>query len=248
MAMEPEEARTPTEAGQEPESEQLAMSLAADMMAAGVEGLSTSEISVRLSPWIALADVEADVDQFTDQYKYCSENSLSMPCFEDNKTEPLPINLAGIVYPSIRSSAVYQKYDLAQAMLTLLPEQVSEIAESSGLAYSEYSPEDARNFFSRRLRKFLVPRVKTSNAKDTRRAPHQGLRFKVHTYKSGLRVHYMPAYWFNPNQVFGSPTTPVEGWITPGRYRFGAVGRTYSLRFDDGEFDIPPAEEAHLQI
>lgn len=223
--------------------EQQALWLASDMLAARVKGVSLPQ---SLASPVPLGDVEADVDQFVDQNIYCSENGLPVPCLEDNKSEPLPINLTGIVHPFIRSSAIYRNPEVARALLSQLPDQVSALANDSGLAYGEYSPQEARDFFNIRLRQFLEPRITRASSEKTTSMVHQGLKFKVHTYTNGLRVHFMPAYWFSPNQVFGSPTTPVEGWIMPGRYKFGTVGPAYGLQFDDGEYNIPPSQEAHI--
>lgn len=72
------------------------------------------------------------------------------------------------------------------------------------------------------------------------------MQIRVHTQTAGLRVHYTPSYFFTPNQVLGAPTTPVDGWVQPGRYKFGAMGKGFPLKFDPADFDIPPQTEAHL--
>lgn len=240
MAMEPE----PTQSAfAHATPEQHALWLASDMLSARVKGVSAPQ---SLASPVPLGDVEADVDQFVDQNIYCSENGLPVPCFEGNMSEPLPIDLTGIVHPFIRSSAIYRNPEIARVLLSQLSDQVSSLADASGLTYGEYSPEEARDFFNTRLRQFLEPRITRASSENATPVVHQGLKFKVHTYTSGLRVHFTPAYWFSPNQVFGSPTTPVEGWIMPGRYKFGTVGPANGLQFDDGEYNIPPSEEAHI--
>jgi hypothetical protein len=241
MAMEPEPARAAFESHAQPAPEQRALWLASDMLAARFKGVSVNQ---DLASSVPLGDVEADVDQFIDQNIYCSENSLPVPCLGDNRSEPLPIDLTGIVHPFIRSSATYRNPEIARVLLSQLPDQVSSLADASGLTYGEYSPEEARDFFNTRLRQFLEPRITKASSETA--VVHQGLKFKVYTYTSGLRVHFTRAYWFSPNQVFGAPTTPVEGWIMPGRYKFGTIGPAYGLQFDDGEYNIPPSEEAHL--
>jgi hypothetical protein len=67
------------------------------------------------------------------------------------------------------------------------------------------------------------------------------------TSTHGLRVHYSPAYFINPNLVFGSRTSPVNGTIQPGRYIFGVAGPGISgVKFSPAEFDIPDATQADL--
>lgn len=232
----------------ESEPEELAVSLVATMMEAGLGGRSISDVVADLAPQARLADVEADVNQFKDQYEYCSENGIPIPCFEDDKGSiPLPLNLAGVVHP-FASPTVHQPPDVARWLLKLLPEQVKLMAQSSSLEYSEYSPNEVREFFGHRLRQFLIPRLGTSRSESSKTADNYGLRFRVFARTDGLRIYYTPAYWFTPNQVFGAPTSPVEGWIMPGRFRFGAYGGSLSLRWDDGEYSIPPSEEARLEI
>src|SRR5271170_4637194 len=96
MAMEPEQERSAAASYLESESERLALRLATDMIAASVKGLSAPESGDTYTSAVMLADVEADVDRFVEQYKYCSENDLRSPCLENYTSPPLPIDLAGI--------------------------------------------------------------------------------------------------------------------------------------------------------
>lgn len=229
------------------DAESRAATLAAEMMDDSLRGQPISGVATYLAPQVSLSDVATDVDQFADQCNYCSENNISIPCIEDNKSEPLPINLASVVHAFVDPTA-YQDPSVARLLLQHLPQQVSALTESSRITYSHYSPDDARHFFGERLRRFLLPRLGSEPPSVGKPALHQGLLYKVHTDTYGLRIYYTPAYWFSPNQVFGSPTSPVEGWIMPGRYKFGAAGASYRLKFDEGEFNIPPSTEAHLEI
>ena len=76
-----------------------------------------------------------------------------------------------------------------------------------------------------------------------------GLELKVHTARNHGRVHYSRAYFFNPHDVFGTPTTPATGWIQPGIYIFGVQYPGNSMPvFDQAQFEIPPTTEATLMI
>jgi hypothetical protein len=228
-------------------AEERASNLATAMIGTGVNEESATEVASYLEPEIVLSDVATDVDRFTDQYNYCRYNNLHIPCLEDGDSEPLPVNLAGILHSSV-DPTVYQDPDLIVLLLNKLTEQVGGLAELSHLTVGQYAPGDAKGFFGERLRRFLIPRCRSRQPEVRMPGHDKGLRFKVHTQTSGLRVHYTPAYWHDSNQVFGSPTSPVEGWIMPGRYRFGAASKSHRLRFDKGEYLIPPLEEAYLQI
>jgi hypothetical protein len=66
-----------------------------------------------------------------------------------------------------------------------------------------------------------------------------GLQVHVSCQTPGLRLHISPAYfisWVN----FGSPTTPVAGYVLPGRYIFAGDGPMLPKRKRDlGVFCIP---------
>ncbi len=74
-------------------------------------------------------------------------------------------------------------------------------------------------------------------------SPGSGLSFEVHTRLSGKTVYYSPAYFLNPNLVFGHPSTPVRGSLPPGRYVFG-IDRTFA----PDEYDIPPSTSATVDM
>ena len=67
-----------------------------------------------------------------------------------------------------------------------------------------------------------------------------GLQIQVSCRTPGLRLHVSPAY-FVTWVFFGSPTTPVTGWVLPGRYIFAGDGPMLpNLTVDNATFCIPP--------
>jgi hypothetical protein len=74
------------------------------------------------------------------------------------------------------------------------------------------------------------------------------LEVEIHTEESGLRIHYTPSYFIDWSNVFGAPTTPLSGWILPGRYKFGAMRANGELLTDNSNFDVPPTTTAHLVL
>lgn len=66
------------------------------------------------------------------------------------------------------------------------------------------------------------------------------LQIQVSCRIPGLRLHVSPAY-FITWVFFGYPTTPVKGWVLPGRYIFAGDGPMLSnLTVDNATFCIPP--------
>lgn len=73
-----------------------------------------------------------------------------------------------------------------------------------------------------------------------------GLQVQVSCRTPGLRIHVSPAY-FVTWVYFGSPTTPVAGWLQPGRYIFAGDGPMLpNLTLDNGIFSIPPSYHPSL--
>lgn len=76
--------------------------------------------------------------------------------------------------------------------------------------------------------------------------PGGGLQVQVSCLTPGLRIHVSDAY-FVSWVFFGSPTTPVSGYVLPGRYIFSGDGPMLPRRKRDrGVFPIPPAYHVAL--
>ena len=69
------------------------------------------------------------------------------------------------------------------------------------------------------------------------------LPFEVNTKTVDIDVEQAPA-WFLSWNLFGGPTTPTEGWILPGLYRFRGRDDAGRYRFDAAKFRIPPLQSA----
>ena len=67
-----------------------------------------------------------------------------------------------------------------------------------------------------------------------------GLQVQVSCLTHGLRIHIAPAFFISW-VFFGSPTTPVSGYVLPGRYVFAGDGPMLpKWTQDPGVFSIPP--------
>jgi len=129
-------------------------------------------------------------------------------------------------------------------------------------------PSEAKESFSKGLVDFLATRfsaVKLHPPSPDRARIHigsihaglsgnskssPGISIKVFTQSNGLRVRYTMAYFpdLSSPLVLGAPTSPAEGWIHPGIWKFATDGPTVPLRFDSGDFPVPPLREIQLNI
>lgn len=192
------------------------------------------------NPGLFTADIEASIDRFSVQLALCRREGLGFPCFLDPESDPVPmdwsenIDLVGescVRSFSDRRLASYKGLSPAD----FLPR---------GQPYALYEPSKVVEFLRRGLTTFLTARFRGGGGPNLYMS--SGLKFTVITKRDGLRVHYSPSYFLSWGNVFGSPTSPVFGWIQPGRYKFGAIGRGFPFRFDSADFDVPPQTQAHL--
>lgn len=187
---------------------------------------------------IYVADVEAAVDRLDTQVRFCNRRNLGFPCIV--LPEPTPVDWSSLFalfepddWPNFRS---VQNYEWLSSMGPL------PIFDILG-GIKHVAPAEAISLFRQRLTTFLTVRF---SARQSNISANPGLNFRVITQGVGLRVHWSPAYFFDPNNVFGSPTSPVDSWIQPGKYIFGAAGPTFPLKFESAQFDIPPLAQATL--
>ncbi|WP_213290450.1 hypothetical protein [Bradyrhizobium sp. sGM-13] len=75
-----------------------------------------------------------------------------------------------------------------------------------------------------------------------------GLDVTVHNLQTGLRIIAAKAYFPDVRRVFGnSLSTPVSGYLPPGKYIFGADGPNRPLVLDDTvPYEIPPNNIIHM--
>lgn len=186
-----------------------------------------------------LADVIASAETFRIQWKWCREQQIGMLCVDDPISGPIPLDWLG--------SIVGYGYGIVQASLIGYREIATRLEsgdsiENVVLPLALVDPDEAQQKFENGLTDFVSVRGAGSQGPGYTTT---GLKFRVVTQTRGLRVHYSPSY-FMSWRVFGAPTSPVDGWIQPGQYKFGAVGTNYSFRYDSADFEIPPRTEAIL--
>ncbi|HEX7773001.1 MAG TPA: hypothetical protein VF435_11315, partial [Pyrinomonadaceae bacterium] len=190
-----------------------------------------------------LADVEENVNRFGVQLRFCIEQQLSFPCLNPETGEPIPLDWTyGAEIPASKQHAILWCYCGAPPFADLNKQLF--FSEQAKIEIKTDEPTKVKEYFKNRLRQFLTSRFRFAK---TNPSVSSGLSFKVVTSSVGLRVHYSPAYYFNPSLFFGSPTTHVSGTLQPGRYMFGVAGVGFaSPKFSDAEFDVPPNTQADL--
>ena len=169
---------------------------------------------------------------FDRQQRVLSHLDLGFPCVEMPKGVPLPVAL--------------KVGDPNEKVETARPRLLREVENLIGGDWQVrgHHPEKARGFLRHRLAPFLAARIATS--KDAGLPPHTGFPFRVETPgRSQLRIHYSPAYFFDPTNVFGDVlSTPVDGILLPGRYVFGAMAPETPLKWDlSAEYRVPGSPE-----
>jgi hypothetical protein len=187
---------------------------------------------------VVLPDVEADAGAFGAQVKFAERRGHPVACLLIGDV-PIPIAAAP---PEDRRPAA----DPDQAYVEAL-HVAGESAAESGIETVFLPPRDAQAHFLRRVRDFVAARFLLHPA-GSAQAPVP-FPFRVVTQEPGWRVRRCGAYLAKSNAtVFGAPTTPVTGTITAGRYIFGLDAPGRRLRWDKGEFDVPPSVEAVLVV
>lgn len=101
----------------------------------------------------------------------------------------------------------------------------------------------ARFLVDRLASKFFAVRGITGGMSNT---PNL-LSVQVSSHSVGARVSYAPAYFINYLPL-AAPTSPVQGFILPGRYIFRLTTPGPRYLIDQQVFDIPPTFNISLMI
>jgi hypothetical protein len=197
-----------------------------------------------------LGDVEAVVEAFAFQTAVLREMKFPQPCIESRGSVPMPVEL-GLRTPFARGSLLGRSINLFAFVEAISdPTALSEafgVRRQRGVRVTQLSLKQARDAFGTRLARFLFSRFSESIPRNA--PPSPGLQFTVSTNSKGLRVHYSLALLFDPTNVLSAPSTPVHGWLHPGRYVFGASRPPLQPTFDlTAEYDVPPHASAHLAL
>lgn len=146
-----------------------------------------------------------------------------------DETFAVPVDL-----PDVLSAEVVSR--LSSLGPSRFIESAQDRLRSLGLSTEPLAPELSTQPFVDRLTEFVDTRLA---ARTANQQPGGTLPFSVSTQAHGLRVWSCPAVLVNQGTVYGSPTSPVPGYLRPGRYIFGADGPTQPFVWDNGQFKVP---------
>jgi hypothetical protein len=106
--------------------------------------------------------------------------------------------------------------------------------------YSLVDPQQAMRLVGKPLGRFLAA-VATPSASSTTPS-----NVTVSNTAGGWTIVYTPIYVKSENGL-GGPSTPVSGYIGPGRYRFG-IKQTLTAQWDSTSWRIPPGGPIHVPL
>jgi hypothetical protein len=151
---------------------------------------------------------------------------------------------------------MYLPYDNpAHPSVKFLSEVWNEVFPRTGIVFT--FPDAVPKMILQPLTKFLTvrfqwvadnPEMKSLGAASSAQANNPYLPFTVHTNTRDLRIHYSKTFAINFNNVFGAPTTPLNGWILPGIHKFAGIDESGNFFYDSGSFTTPPDFSAQLMI
>jgi hypothetical protein len=193
------------------------------------------------------ADAAIDADAFARQVRHCE--TFDLPMFATEMADGLvPLDMRAWLSPaSMVTRALYR--DVARDLVS----DVVHASEASAHPIVPVPPDSASESFVSRLADFVRTRLSAGGGGDANQRiddPYgpPGTLITVQTRRRGLRVYYSPFYWLTDDRVFGAPTTPVQGYLEPGDYRFGCSGRGQTMSWDPGRFEIPRLTDVVLQV
>jgi hypothetical protein len=200
---------------------------------------------------IFVGDLYDDVLGYFNAYPIGPEGSgypfgMVVPCLAV-ASRLIPIDYVAVLSQSRHTSTVSAPWATARAPLrAAYSEHLVGLIESLGFKFEWTPRKDADEMLAHNVARVVERRMgsRLGSVKGPA-APLNSLRFRVHTQGRGLRVLVSSACVFRGGRVFGAPTTPVDSWLTPGVYIFGAADSTRT-RWEQAEYDVPPHHEATL--
>lgn len=194
------------------------------------------------SLWDAVIDLQSSVDRFKTQVQAFDKQKARFPCIMRAGDPPLPVDPKAL--PRFDTSPLGAEFD---------NEAETPKLNTENLPIELLPTEDVARFFISRLSSFLHSRLSASAVRSrhayTSPSGPVGLRFDVTTLTPGLNVHYTSQFFFISTLFFGAPTTPVRGYIQPGRWHFGTSQGNSAITFDfHTVYDVPTVSSAHLAV
>jgi hypothetical protein len=199
--------------------------------------------------------VETDLDRFKDQYEFFVQRDLPMPGLATADGSNVPVDAFDLAEtgdlfefkehtrppPHTTEGWTMADWQSGGRLESKARNILGELSESANMEYRQLSPVDAIVAFRTGLGRFVESFVNGGGQVGNSR-PSTKLTVRVHTQKSGLTVHCSPAYLLKLRVYFGGLTSPAEGHIVPGLWRFLVASQTVRPTLDKNEYEVPPRE------
>lgn len=216
---------------------------------------------------VPLQDVAVHLRRLGSELATARERELPIACVDYKNGEIAPISMMRLgrdrfLWERIGGAIFQERYRLAPQRVAARDwKRVVEILvrEEENVVSLPY--RETLKGFERSLAHFLAFRFEWRRLIDSYRWAGDGgegggspplsmvgakLAMEVSCNTPGLRVHVSPAYFIDW-RVFGSPTTPVNGHVNPGRHVFAGDGPDMRRMVrDHGVFHTPPTYHARL--
>ena len=193
--------------------------------------------SLRALP-VAVADVEANLEQLDEQIRFARGTNLTVPC----------ANVGGKAIPVAIPEFSMDSHWNQKPSNELLRLYASHVASNENVISTD--EETALKNVGDELSGFLGNRLAASHAQRSLGAIGMTstlLQVVVSAHTAGARVSYSPSYFIN-YLYLGAPTTPVTGYLLPGRYVFMLTTLARKKMKDNGVFDVPPIFNVSLAV
>ncbi len=223
-------------------------------MVRAFEGTSTSQ-GVTTTYRGDLVGVENDLDRFKDQYEFFLQQDLPMPGLATADGANVPVDAFDLAEtgdlfefkerarrpPHTTEGWNRADWQTGGRLESKARSILGELSQSANMEYRRLSPVDAIIALRTGLDRFVESFVNGGGQVGDNR-PFTKLAVRVHTQKSGLTVHCSPAYLLKLRVYFGGLTTPAEGQIVPGLWRFLVASQIVQPTLDNNEYEVPPTE------
>jgi hypothetical protein len=220
-----------------------------------VEALERQGVRDSSESDVRLVDVQDSIAEFRSQVRILTDLD-TMPCLGGGSLDMLAVDLRPF---GLRQAEGLTSPSEVRQLLDRVLKNLESFVQGApgGIVVETWPTSMVEEAFKDRLVAFVATRLRslshpTDGDRDATVDPSgsgiPGVRFRVDTVSTGLRVYSSPSYFFTPSVVFGAPTSPVHGVIQPGRYVFGAGKLGASPQFDFSEYDVPPHTSASLAI
>jgi hypothetical protein len=214
----------------------------ASMAVAHLDSVVETDAPVPAGLAASLGEVAVDSERFGRHYRLARDLGIGIPCLVIGDTRPRPFEIG-----------VLSEYGASELSFELIQQAHDAVMRSPKLALdrrarawvTEIEPRETKRYFLDRVHDFLAARFVFR--RDSPAAGPEYRPFRVVTYADGYRVHCSPVYLVK-TRFFGAVTTPVDGSITPGIWMFGVDRPAEPIRWDSGEFSVPPLSEAVLTV